>query len=259
VKGKDTWVDAPGDNFSYAPIRPAVLTIPDGAPPPAASSMVKGGIVVGIKGGNLVVYIKDDAGNVQVLTNAPHFPIIDTLTNDSLQLPNPGVDQSSDLIQGLINSGQITSAADLDPSDLIIITDSGNPDRSPNVGPGTYIWDGTQFLQQAIGAPPPVSHAVYDLANNSISLPSPGTDLQNDLISGLINHGTISRPLDLHLGDLVIVTNSGQPNVSNVEVGTYVWNGTQFFNIPTDASGVGTIEVKGQWSFNYIPTLEELP
>ena len=81
----------------------------------------------------------------------PGTTAVYNLANDSTNIPSPGTGQDADIIAGLTGAGEIASAGDLNAGDTVIITDSGNADRSSQVGPGTYIYNGTAFIKSPVG------------------------------------------------------------------------------------------------------------
>jgi hypothetical protein len=108
--------------------------------PPAAPS--SGQVLtwdIGANGG-AGAYIPKTPGSISVYS----------IANDNSNIGSSGT-TSSDLNAGLIADGIITGTSDLNTGDSCVVTDSGNPDTSPQVGPGSYTWNGTIWLKSPTG------------------------------------------------------------------------------------------------------------
>ena len=73
-----------------------------------------------------------------------------SIANDLAAL-NSGGNLTADMVAGLVAGTTVTAKTDLHAGDVAIITDSTRADASTNVGPGAYIYDGTNFLKQPSG------------------------------------------------------------------------------------------------------------
>ena len=73
-----------------------------------------------------------------------------SVANDLASL-NSGGSLTADMVAGLIAGTAVTAKTDLHAGDAVIVTDSGNKDASANIGPGSYLYDGTNFLKQPGG------------------------------------------------------------------------------------------------------------
>lgn len=69
-----------------------------------------------------------------------------SVANDLAALNSGGGSATADLVAGLISGTTVTAKTDLHAGDTVVITDSGNTDASTNVAPGSYIYDGTNFV-----------------------------------------------------------------------------------------------------------------
>ena len=80
----------------------------------------------------------------------PGSTAVYSLANNAASL-NSGGSLTADMIAGLIAGTTVTAKTDLHAGDAVIVTDSGSADASANVGPGSYLYDGTSFLKQPGG------------------------------------------------------------------------------------------------------------
>jgi len=86
-----------------------------------------------------------NGGTGGYVPKTPGATAVYSVANDLAALNSSGT-MTADLVAGLTNAGSITAKADLHPGDTVVVTDSGNADASTNVGPGSYIYDGTNFV-----------------------------------------------------------------------------------------------------------------
>lgn len=86
-----------------------------------------------------------DGGSGAYVPTTPGSVSVYSISNDDANIGTGGT-TTTDLNAGLIANGDITGVGDLNSGDSCIVTDSGNPDTSPNVGPGSYTWDGASWL-----------------------------------------------------------------------------------------------------------------
>ena len=80
----------------------------------------------------------------------PGSTAVYSLANNTASL-NSGGSLTADMVAGLIAGTTVTAKADLHAGDAVIVTASGNADASANIGPGSYLYDGTSFLKQPGG------------------------------------------------------------------------------------------------------------
>jgi hypothetical protein len=102
-----------------------------------------------------------DGGAGGYVPATPGSPAVYSIPNDDANIGTGGP-LTADLNAGLIGIGAITSAGDLNTGDSCIVTDSGNPDTSANVPPGSYTWDGTVWILSPSGGG---ANILSDLAN----------------------------------------------------------------------------------------------
>ena len=91
-----------------------------------------------------------DGGGGAYVPITPGSISVYSIANDDTNIGTSGT-TSSDLNAGLVAAGSITGAGDLNTGDSCIVTDSGNPDTSSNVSPGSYTWDGSGWLKAPSG------------------------------------------------------------------------------------------------------------
>ena len=101
-----------------------------------------------------------DGGTGAYVPQTPGAIAVYSIANDDANIGTGGT-TTTDLNAGLIANGDITGVGDLNAGDSCIVTDSGNPDTSPNVSPGSYIWDGAAWLASGGGG----ANVLGDLAN----------------------------------------------------------------------------------------------
>lgn len=75
-----------------------------------------------------------------------------SIANDLAALNASSGNVTGDLVAGLIAGTAVTAKTDLHAGDIAIVTDSTKADASANVGPGTYIYDGTSFHKEPGGS-----------------------------------------------------------------------------------------------------------
>ena len=76
----------------------------------------------------------------------PGATAVYSLANDLAALNSGGGNTTADLVAGLIAGTTVTVKTDLHAGDTVVVTDSKNADASANVAPGSYIYDGTNFV-----------------------------------------------------------------------------------------------------------------
>ena len=91
-----------------------------------------------------------DGGAGAYVPKTPGSVSVYSIANDDPNIGTSGV-TTADLNTGLIAAGSITAPGDLNTGDSCVVTDSGNPDTSAQVGPGSYTWDGSQWLKAPSG------------------------------------------------------------------------------------------------------------
>lgn len=155
----------PGKGWVEFPLR--ISTIADGlkanflpapsALTPPASAPTAGQVLTwdATANGGTGAYIPKTPGTVAVYS----------IANNDANIGTAGT-TTSDLNAGLIATGRITAAGDLHAGDSCIVTDSGSPDTSTHVKPGTYIWDGSAWLASGGGGG---AQVLGDLANVNIT------------------------------------------------------------------------------------------
>ena len=106
-----------------------------------------------------------DGGTGGYVPSTPGSVSVYSISNDDANIGTGGT-TTTDLNAGLIGNGDITAPTDLNSGDSCIVTDSGNPDTSANVPPGSYTWDGAAWLLSPSGGG---ANAVGDLVNVNIT------------------------------------------------------------------------------------------
>jgi hypothetical protein len=139
------------------------------------------------------------------VAQTPGQAAVYALPNDTSQL-NAGGPLTADLVQGLITATTVGQKSDLNAGDTAIVTDSGNADASANVGVGTYLYDGTDFIKLPGGGG--------------------GANILNDLTN--VNDAPATVAWDHQAGLIVrdnTVTNKDNPNayklISTIDLGIY--------------------------------------
>ena len=260
VKSGNLYVDAPGDNFSL--IGPIATGTPGATALPGLTDVTitapQPGQILGLDPGGQWINIASPSS----VGATPPSPAtlgqiwVDTRTTP----PTIKVWNGTTFVSASSNVG----ATPPTPATLgqIWVDTSTAP-------PVVKVYDGTTFVPVST---PAATTAVFGLANDSTDFPNPGTGVDADLVAGLTTNGQITAAADLNPGDMIFVSDSGNPNTSTaVGPGTYIWGGSGFNKVTdtdalkaaaagsVDASGAGAAEIKGRWSFSYIPTLDVLP
>ena len=83
--------------------------------------------------------------------STPGKTAVYSVANDLAALNSGGGNLTADMVAGLIAGTTVTAKTDFHAGDVAIITDSTHADASTNVGPGAYIYDGTNFLKEPGG------------------------------------------------------------------------------------------------------------
>ena len=91
-----------------------------------------------------------DGGSGAYVPKTPGSVHVYSIANDDTNIGTAGT-TTADLNTGLIAAGSISAPGDLMTGDSCVVTDSGNPDTSSAVGPGSYVWDGTGWLKSPTG------------------------------------------------------------------------------------------------------------
>lgn len=93
-----------------------------------------------------------NGGKGGYVPKTPGHTAVYSIANDAASLNASSGSATGDLVAGLTATvAAITAKADLKAGDLVIVTDSTNADASGNVGPGTYVYDGTSFVKEPGG------------------------------------------------------------------------------------------------------------
>lgn len=92
-----------------------------------------------------------DGGAGGYVPTTPGKTAVYSVANSAAALNASSGSTTGDLVAGLIAGTTITAKGDLHAGDIAIVTDSGSADASSNVGPGTYIYDGTTFHLEPSG------------------------------------------------------------------------------------------------------------
>ena len=114
---------------------------------------------------NNITYTWDGVKWASVGTGVSFQTDIYTLLNDDTNLV--GATRTEAIVAALIAAGDIVTSAELSNGDQVFVNDSGNADFNVNVPPGSFIWDGSAWLQQPSATSPVTS--VFGRAGNIVA------------------------------------------------------------------------------------------